>query len=94
MPNTCISKKISKTEKTKTISSLAQLRTEQSFTQRGLSQLMCITQPTLSKFEKQEDMLISSLRKYVETLGGHLEINVKFGDSFVNLAQFGSAERK
>jgi len=36
-----------------------------------------IKQPSVSKIEKQTDMYLSTLRSYVEAVGGELELTVK-----------------
>jgi hypothetical protein len=36
-----------------------------------------IKQPSVSKIEKQTDMYLSTLRRYVEAVGGELELTVK-----------------
>ena len=36
-----------------------------------------IKQPSVSKIEKQADMYLSTLRSYVEAIGGVLELTVK-----------------
>ncbi|MEE1923155.1 XRE family transcriptional regulator [Pseudomonas sp. 148P] len=50
------------------------LRRELGLTQEGLAEQMDIRQATVSKVEKRNDMLISTLRNYVEALGGRLEL--------------------
>jgi len=37
-----------------------------------------ISQPSVSKIEKQTDMYLSTLRNYVEAVGGDLELVVRF----------------
>jgi hypothetical protein len=44
-----------------------------------------MTQSELSKAERREDHLISTLRRYVEALGGELEVIARFGDKMVKL---------
>lgn len=36
-----------------------------------------LSQPFVSKIEKQTDMYLSTLRKYIEAIGGKLELVVK-----------------
>lgn len=54
------------------------LRQERKVTQAQLAELIGIRQASVSKLESQEDMRVSTLRKYVEALGGELEIRVVF----------------
>ena len=45
--------------------------------QADIASVMQINQPAVSKSEKQADMYISTLRSYVEALGGELELTVR-----------------
>lgn len=64
------------------------LRQEFEVSQEKLAELMGIRQASLSKIENQDDMRLSTLRKYIEALGGELEIRVHFQDRDVSLNQF------
>lgn len=44
-----------------------------------------MTQAELSRAERREDHLMSTLRRYVEALGGELEVTAKFGKKKVRL---------
>lgn len=55
---------------------LQALRKQLEFTQEGLAERLDIRQANISKVEKRSDMLISTLRSYVEALGGTLELVV------------------
>ena len=46
-------------------------------------------QPNISRIEHEEDIYLSTLREYVEALGGELEINVVFPDRKVRLEPAG-----
>ena len=48
--------------------------------QKALAGLMHITQPAVSKLERQTDMQISTLASIVEAMGGTLEITARFPD--------------
>ena len=39
---------------------------------------MTVGQPAVAKLEKRTDMHVSNLRRYVEALGGTLEITARF----------------
>ena len=43
------------------------------------------TQGELSRAERRDDHLLSTLRRYVEALGGELEVTARFGDKSVRL---------
>jgi hypothetical protein len=47
------------------------------------------TQPEVSKIERRADMYLSTLRGYIEALGGELEIRAKFPDGEVRIVQLG-----
>ena len=56
---------------------LSELRKELEVTQRELSELLGITQPTLSGLEKVADnMKLSTMSKYVKALGCEMSINI------------------
>lgn len=44
-----------------------------------------ISQPQISKLERSEDHLLSTLRRYVKGLGGELEVVAHFGDKTIRL---------
>ena len=67
---------------------LKALRQDRDVSQAQLAELMGIRQASISKIENQDDMRLSTLRKYVEALGGELEIRVHFPDSDVSLDPF------
>ncbi len=46
--------------------------------QTELARRLKISQPSVSKMEKQADMYLSTLRSYVEAMGGELELVVRF----------------
>ena len=54
---------------------LGELRRLRQLTQVELSRTMQRPQSTISRIEREGDMLLSTLAAYVEALGGHLEIN-------------------
>ncbi|GLO13688.1 transcriptional regulator [Pseudomonas putida] len=53
---------------------LQALRKQLEFTQESLAERLDIRQGNISKVESRSDMLISTLRSYVEALGGTLEL--------------------
>lgn len=54
---------------------LGELRRVRQITQVELSRTMNRPQSTVSRIEREGDMLLSTLGAYVEALGGHLEIS-------------------
>ena len=55
---------------------LQQAREVAGLTQEEVAQRMGVTQASLSRMEHRPDVKLSNIRKYVEALGGTLEINV------------------
>jgi transcriptional regulator with XRE-family HTH domain len=64
---------------------LRELRTEAGKTQAEVAEIAEMTQAELSKFERREDHLISTLRRYVEALGGELEVVAVFDNKRIAL---------
>ncbi|MEO8292764.1 MAG: XRE family transcriptional regulator [Actinomycetota bacterium] len=64
---------------------LAELREERGLIQQKLADHMRVTQANISRVEHQDDLYLSTLRGYVEALGGRLEIRAVFDDQAVDL---------
>ena len=64
---------------------LQELRLQRGKTQVELAEVLMITQAALSKLERRSDVKVSTLRGYVECLGGELSIVAKFGDRAIKL---------
>jgi len=65
---------------------LQRLREHREVSQETLADLMRISQATVSKTERREDMLLSTLRNFVEALGGHLQLVAKFPSETIELS--------
>lgn len=59
---------------------LQELREHRNVSQVALATKLGIRQPTVSKIERREDVALSTLRRYVEALGGTLQITARFPD--------------
>jgi len=59
---------------------LAQLRQSRHVTQVQLAETLGISQGNVSRLEGRSDVYLSTLRGYIEALGGHLEITAVFND--------------
>jgi predicted transcriptional regulator len=68
---------------------LEELRKSREFSQEQMAEAMEVGQPAVAKLEKRTDMHISNLRRYVEALGGTLEITAKFRDVSVVINEIG-----
>lgn len=64
---------------------LAALREAAGKKQVEVAEATGISQAQISRFETREDHLISTLRKYVEALGGELDVVAHFGDKSIRL---------
>lgn len=59
---------------------LAELRRHRDVTQVQVAEALGIAQGNVSRIEGRSDIYLSTLREYVEALGGHLELSAVFGD--------------
>lgn len=57
---------------------LARIRAERQVTQVELATRLDRSQGNISELERRSDVYLSSLREYVEALGGELEVNAVF----------------
>lgn len=64
---------------------LAELREERQLTQQKVADTMNVTQANISRVEHEDDLYLSTLRGYVEALGGELQLRVVFEDGAVDL---------
>jgi transcriptional regulator with XRE-family HTH domain len=60
--------------------SLRELRQALKLTQERMAETLGIGQEGVSRLEKRSDLLISTLRSYVEAMGGSLSIVAEFPD--------------
>ena len=59
---------------------LRELRRARKLTQVKIAKKLGITQDSVSRLEKRSDLLLSTLRKSVEAMGGHLSLVAEFPD--------------
>ena len=78
----------------KTEMALAELRQARDRSQEELARVLKVNQPAVAKLEKRTDMYVSNLRRYVEALGGKLEIAAKFPEGTVSIANFGEIGKR
>ncbi|MGH8812213.1 MAG: helix-turn-helix domain-containing protein [Advenella sp.] len=62
------------------VATLKDLRKATGHTQEDLAIALDIGQGTISRIEKRNDMLVSTLQHYIESLGGKLQIVAAFTD--------------
>jgi DNA-binding XRE family transcriptional regulator len=65
---------------------LAELRAERGLTQVQLAERLGMTQENVSRIERAEDTQLSTIRRYIEALGGSLELHAVFEDRDVPIA--------
>lgn len=75
-----------KTAALNTALTLHELRKSLTVSQQELARRLAVGQPAVAKLERRGDMYVSNLRRYVEALGGTLEIAARFPDGAVKLA--------
>jgi len=59
---------------------LRHLRKARQLTQENMAKLLGVGQESISKIEGRSDMLLSTLRSYVEAMGGSLKVVAEFPD--------------
>ncbi len=57
---------------------LQDLRKAQKLTQQQMAKALNISQDSISRLEKRSDMMLSTMRSYIEAMGGSLELVVSF----------------
>ena len=62
------------------LATLKDLRQAVERTQEELAASLGVGQDTISRIERRSDMLLSTLRRYVEAMGGTLELVAEFPD--------------
>ena len=73
--------------------SLQELRQARQFSQEQLADALRVRQASISKMERRTDMYISTLRSYIEAMGGELDIVARFPDGTVRIKQFSDIEK-
>lgn len=62
------------------LATLKDLRVAAQKTQEDLAAALGVGQDSISRLERRSDMLLSTLRHYVESMGGKLELVAQFPD--------------
>ncbi|MEM6275365.1 MAG: helix-turn-helix transcriptional regulator [Pseudomonadota bacterium] len=72
---------------------LKELRRAKALTQVQLAETLGVKQATVAQMEKRGDLLLSTLRSYVQAMGGRLDLVVEFPDRApVSIAGLGEAD--
>jgi DNA-binding XRE family transcriptional regulator len=64
---------------------LAEVRKLRGLTQVQLAKATKMAQPELSRVERRDDHMLSTLRRYIEALGGEVEVVARFDGKTVRL---------
>jgi len=67
---------------------LRDLREARQLTQEALAAQLETSQSGISRLEQRVDVYVSTLRRYIESMGGELEIVARFPDGAVRITQF------
>ena len=72
---------------------LQELRQARALSQEELAEVLGLNQATISKLERRTDMYLSSLRRFVEAMGGELEISATFPEGKGRIQRFEDIEK-
>lgn len=73
---------------------LQELRQARQMSQVKLAEILETKQANVSRIERRTDIYISTLRSYIEAMGGELDIVARFPEGEIHVKQFGEiAER-
>lgn len=67
---------------------LQELRQAKAMSQVRLAESLNVNQAAISKMERRTDMYISTLRSYIQAMGGELEIVARFPEGIVKISNF------
>ena len=67
---------------------LHELRRARALTQQQLAETLHVSQPAVAKLEQRTDIYVSSLRSYIEAVGGQLRIVAEFPEGEVAISNF------
>lgn len=67
---------------------LQELRQAKNLSQVRLAEILKTQQANISRIEKRTDMYISTLRSYIQAMGGTLEIIAHFPEGNISINQF------
>jgi len=70
------------------VMTLYQLREARQLTQVNLANVLQVNQGAVSRLEKRTDMYVSTLRSYIQAMGGQLQVKAIFPEGEVEIDQF------
>jgi DNA-binding XRE family transcriptional regulator len=72
----------------------SELREEMKFTQAELAEKLKKTQATVSQLESRSDWHLSTLREYIEALGGKIEVSAIFPRRTIRITNLATTAKK
>jgi transcriptional regulator with XRE-family HTH domain len=72
------------------VMTLYQLREARDLTQVSLAKVLEVNQGAVSRMEKRTDMYVSTLRNFIQAMGGRLQVKAIFPEGEVEIDQFGN----
>lgn len=73
---------------------LQELRQARSLTQEQLARVLGVNQAAISKLERRTDMYLSTLKSYVNAMGGELRLIAAFPEGSVRIEQLADPEEE
>jgi predicted transcriptional regulator len=67
---------------------LAEVRRALKLSQNEIARTLHLGQGSVAKIERRADMYVSTLRRFIEAMGGELEIVARFVDHSVTIKNF------
>lgn len=71
---------------------LAEVRRSRELSHEQLAETLDMPQGNISKLERRVDMYVSTLRRYIQAMGGELDILARFPDADIWLDVFGDID--
>ena len=68
---------------------LREVRRAQQMSQAEIAETLNVGQAAVAKLEQRTDMYVSTLRRFIEAMGGELDIVARFPGSTVRIQNFG-----
>ncbi len=73
---------------------LAEIRRARQLSQDEIAQTLQVGQGAVAKIGKRTDMYVSTLRRFIQAMGGELEIVARFPDHSVKIRSFADLSQK
>ena len=64
---------------------LADLRRRRGVSQATMAESLAVSQPNISRIEREDDVYLSTLARYVQALGGRIEVVAVFPDERITV---------